>query len=134
MLALDIPEGEEGFVVYWPGKDYRVKMKAAAYLELHRMIFSLSERSVWARLGEGETTEDICVKLPDEFHGWVREVGERLVKERNRIVREVKKEYQGLVASMKITDTRKDYAVKAAQSPNRAYLRTRQLVRSGSSM
>lgn len=121
-MVEDVPEGEEGFVFYWPVRDYRVKMKAAAYLELHRMIFSLSERSVWQRLGDGETTDDIAMKLPDEFHGWVKDVAERLIKERNKIVTEVTKEFRALVKNMKIDDTRKQFAAKASQSPNRAYL------------
>ncbi len=100
-MASDIPSGEEGFVFYWPHKDFRVKMKAAEYLELHRMIFSLSERTVWERMGDGETIEDICVKLPDEFHDWVKQVGARLLKEQALVLRAVGKEFLHILSSVR---------------------------------
>jgi RNA ligase len=102
-------------------------MKAAAYLELHRMIFSLSERSVWERMtgswrGEGETVAAIAQALPDEFHEWVNQVGTRLAYTLDDALHHIKREYDELIKGMKITDTRKEFAQKAGRSPNRAYL------------
>jgi RNA ligase len=97
----DIPTGEEGFVFYWPDSDLRVKMKSAEYVELHRMIFGLNARSVWQRMGEGESIEDIAVKLPDEFHPWVKEIGMGLIKQRNRIFADVVKEFGEAIMAYK---------------------------------
>jgi RNA ligase len=125
----DIPEGEEGFVVYWPSKDYRVKMKSAEYIELHRAIFSLSERTIWQALGDGKTVEDICVNLPDEFHGWVKRVAYELMQAADRVYLDAKREFnyishliRHLDKSLFREDNRKAFAAKAANSPLRAYL------------
>lgn len=118
----DIPEGEEGFVVYWPGKNYRVKMKAAEYLELHRMIFSLSERSIWEALGNDQTIEEICVRLPDEFHAWVQRVAADLIEKRDRICSEARREFTSILHEVYDPWDRKAFAQRATGSPNRAYL------------
>lgn len=89
LMGGEIPEGEEGFVLYWPHHDYRVKMKSAEYLRLHKIIFGLSERSVWASLGAGRTVEQICVDIPDEFHDWVKSVAKRLQNEQREVERKV---------------------------------------------
>lgn len=118
----DIPEGEEGFVVYWPGKDYRVKMKSAEYLELHKAIFSLSERSVYEMLTNGQSIAEICEKIPDEFHDWVKDIATRLTTEAERIEADVKKEFNRISKNLKLDSTRKDFAEVAVGSPNKAYL------------
>jgi RNA ligase len=130
----DIPEGEEGFVVYWPGKDFRVKMKSAEYIELHRAIFSLSERTIWQALGDGKNTEEICVKLPDEFHDWVKGVAETLQVEALRITIDARREFRETLQRVvpeyydgaPLTDARaqhrKAFAQLAAKSPMRTYL------------
>lgn len=115
----DIPSGDEGFVVYWPARDYRVKMKAAEYLELHRMIFSLSERSVWERMGEGESVAQICEKLPDEFHTWVADVGERLLSARDLMVEEARREFERANIA---AHNRKSFAAEALRSPLKSLL------------
>lgn len=66
----------EGFVVR--SGSNMVKIKQADYVELHRLISMLSERSVWSQLKDGQSIEDICVALPDEFHDFVRKVGGEL--------------------------------------------------------
>lgn len=73
-LTHEIPSGEEGFVLYWPGSGFRCKMKSAEYVELHRMITGLSERSVWEMLGQGLTVADIKEQIPDELYDWIDDV------------------------------------------------------------
>ena len=116
----DIPEGEEGFVIYWPHYDFRVKMKAAEYLELHRMIFSLSERSVWERLGAGETVQEICEKLPDEFHQWVNDVALRLYTQLHEVMMQTHHDYRMILQTVPVD--RRDFALKAKAFPTKTYL------------
>lgn len=121
-LIHDIPQGEEGFVMYWPYQNMRVKMKSAEYLTLHKMIFGLNARVVWERLGQGETAAQICDGLPDEFHEWVNRIAFDLQKQATKISSDVKREFREVTRSLKLDATRKDFAAKASSSPNKKYL------------
>jgi RNA ligase len=127
-MASDIPSGEEGFVFYWPERDFRVKMKAAEYVELHRMIFGMNARMVWQRLGDGETVEDIAMQLPDEFHQWVKDISMGLIRQRNRIFADVVREYGEAIHAYKADDPqdlraeKKAFAERVKSSPLKSYL------------
>jgi RNA ligase len=88
VLAAAPRPGAEGFVVYVPEIHDWVKIKQSDYIELHRIVTGLSARRVYEALRSGQTVEEICAPLPDEFHGFVREVtsilGDR-VRERYRV-------------------------------------------------
>jgi RNA ligase len=122
--ALDLPErpNAEGIVVHYLGSDVRVKVKQADYVALHRLITGMNARVVWERIGAGETAEQICEAIPEEFWPWVREVGGELVREKNRIIDEATAEHARIVANLPDGWTRKDYAMIAGKSPNRAWL------------
>jgi RNA ligase len=70
-ISHEIPQGEEGFVLYWPHTGFRCKMKSSEYVELHRMVTGLSEKTLWEALGAGTSTEQIKDGIPDELHEWV---------------------------------------------------------------
>ncbi len=121
-MASDIPSGEEGFVFYWPGKDFRVKMKAAEYIELHRMIFGLNARTVWERMGAGESVESIAIKLPDEFYDWVRDIASGLTLQAKMLTNDIRHEWIQVLDKMPMSYTRKDFAAEAIKSPLKGYL------------
>lgn len=75
-LAAEPRPNAEGMVVRQPtlDGDLMVKLKQEDYLELHRIVFGLSTRSVWAALRAGKSQAEILEPLPDEFHGWVLDV------------------------------------------------------------
>lgn len=78
--ALSAPPrpGAEGMVLYIPEIHDWVKLKQGDYVELHRIVTGLSARRVFEALRSGQTVEEICAPLPDEFHSFVREVAEYL--------------------------------------------------------
>jgi RNA ligase len=90
-----------------------VKLKQADYVELHRLISMLSERSVWSQLKDGKTIEEICEALPDEFHQFVKDVGGDLLYKFQRIEIDVNLTFLELMASMPEAFTRRDFAMKA---------------------
>lgn len=57
----------EGFVVYLPEFDVRVKIKQEDYLILHKTVFSFGPQYIYDRLDQGQTEEEILAGLPDEF-------------------------------------------------------------------
>lgn len=78
--ALSAPdrEGKEGYVIR-SGRNI-VKLKQADYVELHRIVTNLSPKTVWERLQQGETIAGICAQIPDEFHGYVENIGNDLIE------------------------------------------------------
>jgi RNA ligase len=75
-LAAEPRPNAEGMVVRRPtlDRDELVKIKQEDYLELHRIVFGLSTRSIWSALRNGKSQAAILEPLPDEFHGWVLDV------------------------------------------------------------
>lgn len=120
-LALPPRPGHEGVVVRMPGS-VMIKLKQDDYVALHRLITGMNARVVWERIGEGETAEQLCAGIPEEFWPWVREVGGELVREKNRVIDEATAEHERIVAALPEGWTRKDYALVASKSPNRAWL------------
>lgn len=120
-LALPPRAGCEGVVVRMPGP-VMIKLKQDDYVALHRLITGMNARVVWERIGEGETAEQICAAIPEEFWPWVREVGGELIREKNRIIDEATAEHERLLGALPEGWTRRDYAMEAQKSPHRAWL------------
>jgi RNA ligase len=57
--------------------DLMIKLKQADYVELHKIVTGLSERTIWERLLEGK---DVLEGIPDEWHDWVRSVAGPLTR------------------------------------------------------
>jgi RNA ligase len=95
---------EEGFVVEF-SDGQRFKFKGDKYLELHRLVFSLSFKNTLQVIVTNQA-DYIREQIPDEFladfNGWVKEIEET----RERIKREVTE-----VFAQAPKDTRKDFAV-----------------------
>ncbi len=76
VLSLPERDNAEGLVV-WIDNKTAVKIKQQDYIELHRIVSSLSQKEVWRQLSAG-TYDDFVVKLPDEFYGWADGVAKEL--------------------------------------------------------
>lgn len=103
-----------------------LKLKQTDYIELHRLISNLSEKSVWQGLRDGKTAEEICETLPDEFHGFVKETAEKITNQFVELALEVNKEFMDVMHSFNIPAgqlvSRKDFAFAVAMSPYRKYM------------
>lgn len=78
--ALSFPDrpGKEGIIIR-SGTNI-VKLKQADYVELHRIVTNLSPKTIWEMLSRGQTIADICSNIPDEFHGYVENIGNDLIE------------------------------------------------------
>jgi hypothetical protein len=74
---LDTPNSE-GFVLFYPKANKRIKIKFPEYVRLHKLITGISEIAIWEHLREGNTLEDLLEKVPDEFFKWVESVQNKL--------------------------------------------------------
>lgn len=105
----------EGFVVYLPEFDVRVKVKQEDYLKLHKTVFSFGTQYVYDRMDQGQSEEEILSALPDEFHKEAESmIAGFLVRHmamRSRIMRQHKEIYkEGM--------SREDYARVAVDYPD----------------
>lgn len=86
-------DNKEGFVVRFKN-GFRVKMKFAEYVRLHRMITGISNITIWEHLSEGRSIDELLENVPDEFYGWVKETKDELIKEFNIILEESRKTFK----------------------------------------
>jgi RNA ligase len=114
-------QNKEGVVLRF--EDGRmVKVKQADYVALHKLVTRLSARSVWERMGAGETVSDICAQLPDEFHKFVIDVGTELLDKRADILHAARDEFWDITQKLGKDFTRKEFAALACQSQYAPYL------------
>ena len=128
--ALAAPErpGQEGLVVHYVAANERIKIKQADYVALHKLVTGMNERVVWEHVGAGLPLADLIAPLPDEFHGWVRGVADRLTRQLELVVDQAERAHAAILAELAELGeegdgwTRRDYAARAARSPLRAWL------------
>lgn len=120
-LALPARKNAEGVVVRMDS-GLMIKIKQDDYVALHRLITGMNARVVWERIGQGQTVDGICEGLPEEFWPWVREVSGELIREKDRILTEAAFAHAALLRSLPGGWTRKDYAIRASESPLRPWL------------
>lgn len=61
----------EGFVLFWPDHNLRVKVKLEEYLRLNRIISGLSAHLVWEYLRDGTGIEETRAAVPEETQAWL---------------------------------------------------------------
>lgn len=122
VLAAAPRPGAEGFVVYSPRLDDWVKIKQTDYVIKHKLVSNLSKRSVWESLSQGNSVQEICDPLPDEFHNYVKEVARELQGQYQEAVRALKSDFHSILEELPLTYTRKDFAEKAKEADNTGWL------------
>jgi RNA ligase len=88
-----------------------IKIKQEDYVNLHKLVFGMNERTVWEMLGEGQTVSEICEPLPDEFHAWVEDVAGRLLGRHTAILDYVSMMFGLVQVRLGEGASRKDFAV-----------------------
>lgn len=119
-LSLSPRPGAEGVVVRLDGA--MVKIKQEDYVRLHRIVTGLNARVVWERLGAGKTVAEICEPVPDELHGWIKNLAARLTAALGQVLADSQAEHVRIVSELSDGWQRKDYAALASRSPLRAWL------------
>lgn len=61
---IDHEPNTEGYVLYWPGRDLRIKIKAPDYVAAHRCLDLVSPKRVLELIVEGRD-DDVAAQLPD---------------------------------------------------------------------
>lgn len=121
-LAAEPRPNAEGLVIHLLHSGERVKVKQADYVALHKIVSGLNERAVWAHVAEGKPVDELLAALPDEFHGWVREVAARLNATVERDAAEIEHAYSTILTDLPPDYARKDFAMIAKDHPHRGSL------------
>lgn len=121
--AISAPDraGKEGYVIR--SGDKMVKLKQSDYVELHRIVTNLSPKTIWEMMASGKSVADICAGIPDEFHSYVENIGNELLRRSAEIKYAAKSEYLDSVSLLPpFKRTRRAFAEKAVKSEYRALL------------
>lgn len=121
-LAAEPRPNREGLVVHFTSTGDRVKLKQADYVALHRIVTGLNARTVWQHLVDGKPLDELIAPLPDEFHGWVKQVAEDIATAVDAQETEARKAFEQLryetcLAAPDRTASRKDLALVFKQHP-----------------
>lgn len=110
-----IGENEEGFVLYWPEHDLRVKMKGPEYVRLHKIITNCTARTVWEYLSSGQPLDQLLESVPDEFYQWVKQTATDLYLAYGEIEDDVRSQFNWAMAKVGWErfdrEARKDFAL-----------------------
>lgn len=112
-LAAPDRKGMEGLCVRYLDRDHIVKIKQEDYVRLHRIVTGLSERTVWQHMIDGQSLETLLSPLPDELHGWTREVWSRIADEAYDIHSAALVAHDVITQALPTGWTRGDYAAHA---------------------
>jgi RNA ligase len=126
-FSADPRENAEGYVIRSGNK--MVKIKQVDYLELHRLVTNLNERTVWDALQNGRGVMEICEPLPDEFHLFVKDTAWKLLGDFKYREQQLITEYTNArltAIACQAVDTegvdRKVFASVVKNSPNKKYM------------
>lgn len=70
---------KEGFVVAFQS-GYRVKVKFAEYVRLHKIVTGVNARMIWDSLRSGDDLAALLDDVPDEIHAWIAGTRDELLK------------------------------------------------------
>lgn len=103
--------GREGVVVMSAVTGERLKIKQQDYIELHKLITGTTERTIWARMVDGDTVDAHWITLlPADLAGWVRDVMKRIDAEVDEQLEKIVAVFDSLTVG---SIDRKNFAEKA---------------------
>lgn len=94
--ALKLPrdrQNAEGYVIRRLQNDDMVKLKQQDYVELHRIVFGLSEKMVWKHLRDHGNVTALYDGTPEEFWPWIDSVAGRILGEAIRLEEQAYQEF-----------------------------------------
>lgn len=91
-----IPRTEEGWVLWYPRLDYRIKIKGVEYLKIAKIMMHMSPLSLWEVMKAGKVPEEYLAQLPEEFRLDVDKIVASLEGGFARVFEEISKSLQAL--------------------------------------
>ncbi|WP_052062021.1 RNA ligase [Rhodococcoides fascians] len=120
-LRAPVRDNAEGFVVQYRDGTM-VKLKLERYVQLHKIVTGMSEKTVWEHAASGQPFEDLIADLPDEFHDWLTTTWNALQQKRKTIGARAVATYGEILDQMVTSGDRKGFAAHAVKHDNRSLL------------
>lgn len=117
LLAIDKPN-EEGYVVFFPNSNRRVKAKMAEYVRIHRIVTGTNTKRIWEWLSTGQDIEEMLEHVPDEFYDFVRATVTTLTSKAGALHAKAKLDYKRITEKLGPNCKRKDFALEALKYRN----------------
>lgn len=128
-LAAPARDNAEGFVIWHPATDTRVKVKYDQYKFLHRLLTGITPRQVWEILSLGQDPVEVYAAAPDEFHDWLKNIIAGLRADFKAVVDDALELHTDVLTSLQEGPwTRKDYAQAAMRATTGAQAHLRPLL------
>ncbi|MCK9370375.1 T4 RnlA family RNA ligase [Candidatus Dojkabacteria bacterium] len=99
-------DNQEGFVIFYPKSELRLKVKFEEYVRLHRLITGVNERRIWDILRNNQDINELLDRVPDEFYNWVK----KIIDDLKHTYARIHKEAIAVSLSVQNLDTRKEQA------------------------
>ena len=120
LAKLDEKEGE-GFVIFYPKSNLRLKIKFPEYVRLHKILTGLSIKGIWEYFVEHGINVDmkkIADDMPDEFFDWINSVANDFRDKYKKIEKQCETDFN--LISYKLINvlnkTRKDWALEITKT------------------
>lgn len=120
-LSAPVRDNAEGFVVHCEDGTM-VKLKLERYVQLHKIVTGMSEKTVWEHAASGKPFEDLIADMPDEFHDWLTATWDELQTRHAAVGRDATRTYGEILDRMPEGGGRKEFAEAAKQYDNRSLL------------
>jgi hypothetical protein len=119
LMSLDEPN-REGFVIRF-SNGFRMKVKFAEYVRLHRIITNVSTLDVWRALKDNGNLDSLLENVPDEFYDWVRGVEKDLLEKKADLLSEAHQDFSYIINNvLGYEASRKEYAMEFLKHPQSA--------------
>ncbi len=96
-------DNKEGFVIRF-SNNFRVKVKFAEYVRLHKIMTNISNVVIWEYLSQDRPLAELIENVPDEFYEYVKSTSKGLQDSFDSILKECQRVF-------KVLDSRKETAL-----------------------
>lgn len=121
LLEIEKPN-EEGFVVFFPNSNRRVKAKMAEYVRIHRIVTGTNTKRIWQWLSEGQDITAMLDHVPDEFYDFVRGTVTTLTSKAGALHAKAKLDHERIVDKVGPNAKQKDFAFECLKYRNNSLI------------
>lgn len=112
LKTLEQPNAE-GFVVFFPNSNRRMKTKFDEYVRVHRIVTGTNTKRIWEWLASGQDISGYLEHVPDEFYDFVKKTVADLTEKYDAIHTKAYLHYDEVVAKAGPNAKRRDFAFVA---------------------
>jgi len=115
-------KNKEGYILYWPKENYRLKIKFEDYIQLHRIVFNMTNKTIWKYIKENGwgSIHNILEPVPDEYYNSIQDIISDLKSKYDDILNYCINNHKQFMFKLPMGEdpiaTKKEYALKLHNS------------------